>query len=182
MTVTVNLFQRLSLEDPEGHWELHAGRILEKPIMSAGHNRAIVRLTTQLVQQVDPEEFDVRGNTARTSRADEVYYIPDVMVIPAALVLPFLVPGSGVEVYDAPLPLIVEVWSPSTGGYDVDAKLPEYQRRGDLEIWRRHPFDRTLTIWRRQVDGSYEEETVRGGTVCPIGLPGVVINLDALFV
>lgn len=29
------------------------------------------------------------------------------------------------EVYDTPLPLVVEVWSPSTGSYDVDAKVPE---------------------------------------------------------
>jgi Uma2 family endonuclease len=53
------------------------------------------------------------------------------------------------EIYDEPLPLVAEVWSPSTGGYDVLAKLPEYRRRGDTEIWLLHPYERTLTAWRR---------------------------------
>jgi Uma2 family endonuclease len=84
-------------------------------------------------------------------------------------------------IFSEPLPLVVEVWSPSTGGYDVDAKLPIYQRRGDLEIWRIHPFERTLTAWRRQPDGSYEETIYRGGIVEPVALPGVSIDLEALF-
>ena len=77
--------------------------------------------------------------------------------------------------------MVVEVWSPSTGGYDVDAKLPEYQRRGDLEIWRLHPYERTQTVWRRRADGSCDESAYHGGTIEPLGLPGVTIDLDALF-
>ena len=65
--------------------------------------------------------------------------------------------------------------------YDVERKLPEYRARGDLEIWRIHPYDRTLTAWRRQPDGSYLESVYRGGIV-PVGsVPGVTIDLDALF-
>ena len=75
---------------------------------------------------------------------------------------------------------MVEVWSPSTGDYDVDAKLPVYQQRGDLEIWRIHPYERTLTTWRRQPDGSYEETLHRDGTITPVALPGVTIDLGAL--
>jgi Uma2 family endonuclease len=77
--------------------------------------------------------------------------------------------------------LVVEVWSPSTGGYDIDAKLPTYRARGDREIWRIHPYERTLTTWRRQPDGSYAETVHRGGTIEPIAVPGVTIDLDALF-
>jgi len=66
------------------------------------------------------------------------------------------------------------------GGYDVDAKLAVYQQRGDLEIWRIHPYERTLTSWRRQPDGSYEESIHRGGTISPVALTGVAIDLDAL--
>jgi len=84
-------------------------------------------------------------------------------------------------VLDEPLPLVVEVWSPSTGGYDARTKLPEYQRRGNAEIWFIHPYDRTLTAWQRQPDGSYRESLRRGGIVEPIALPGVRIDLDALF-
>ena len=60
-------------------------------------------------------------------------------------------------------------------------KLREYQRRGDLEIWRIHPYEHTLTAWRRQPDGSYAESLHTSGTVSPNALPGVTIDLDALF-
>jgi Uma2 family endonuclease len=80
----------------------------------------------------------------------------------------------------AQLPLIVEVWSPSTGDYDFDAKVPIYQQRGDLEIWCIHPYERTLTAWRRQPEGSYEETMYRDGTITPVALPAVTIDLDTL--
>jgi len=74
------------------------------------------------------------------------YRIPDVCVIPREAVrrrrreYP-----AALEVYDEPMVLVVEVWSPSTGESDIDDKLKEYQRRGDLEIWLIHPYERTLT-------------------------------------
>jgi Uma2 family endonuclease len=84
-------------------------------------------------------------------------------------------------IFSGPLPLVVEVWSSSTGDYDVDTKVSVYQQRGDLEIWRIHPYERTLTSWQRQPDGSYQETMHRGGSVAPIGLPGVTIDLGTLF-
>jgi Uma2 family endonuclease len=73
------------------------------------------------------------------------------------------------------------VWSPSTGDYDVDTKIPVYQRRGDLEIWRIHPYERTVTRWVRQADGSYEETNHDGGIIPLSALSAVTIDLDALF-
>jgi Uma2 family endonuclease len=79
------------------------------------------------------------------------------------------------------MPLVVEVWSPSTGDTDVTDKLRECQERGDVEIWLLHPYERTLTAWRRQPDGSYTETHNTGGIVRPASLPGVAIDLDTLF-
>jgi Uma2 family endonuclease len=76
---------------------------------------------------------------------------------------------------------VVEIWSPSTGTYDIGEKLPDYQRRGDLEIWRIHPYERTVTAWRRQSDGTYAESVFRGRIARPVALPGVAVDLDALF-
>jgi len=84
-------------------------------------------------------------------------------------------------VYTEPLPLVIEVWSPSTGGFDLATKLPEYQARGDKEIWRLHPLQRIITAWRRQADGSYTEEVYTSGTIQPEALAGVTIDLDALW-
>jgi Uma2 family endonuclease len=84
-------------------------------------------------------------------------------------------------VYREPVPLVVEIWSPSTGSYDIDGKIPEYMNRGDQEIWRLHPYERTLKGWRRQADGSYQEFILSRGIVEPVALSGVTIDLDRLF-
>ena len=181
MPVTERTYHAVALEDPEGQWELHRGRLREKPSMSFGHNRGMMVLGRQLMTMVDPERFEVRINSGRLRRQDETYYIPDVIVFPLEYSDHFRALPNALEVYDRPIPLVVEVWSPSTGEYDIDAKLPEYLRRGDLEIWRLHPFERTLTVWRRQDDGSYQTFVQADGTIEPIALPGVVIDLDAIF-
>ena len=157
MPVTERTYQAVVLEDPEGQWELHRGRLRKKPSMSFGHNRGLSQLVAQLLRQIDTDVFDVRFNSARLRRHDETYYIPDVFVLPLDYTAHFLDRPNTLEVYDRPIPLVVEIWSPSSGDYDIDSKLPEYQRRGDQEIWRLHPFDRTLTVWRRQDDGSYTQ-------------------------
>ncbi len=180
MPVSERTYQQVVLEDPEGQWELHQGRLREKPSMTFAHDQTMARLGSLLTQQLDWDEFSVRINAGWVRRPNEVYYIPDVFVVPVSMTEQFRDRSDILEVYDAPLPLVVEVWSPSTGDYDVDAKLPEYRRRGDLEIWRLHPYERTLTAWRRQPDGTYTEELYRGGTVQPASLPNVSIDLDLL--
>ena len=149
--------------------------------MTAEHNVTAFELALRLGNQLDRSQFHVRLGMGHLRRSAENYYIPDVFVIPIGLVRPLRGRRDVLEAYDAPLPLVVEVWTPSTGDYDVDTKLPEYQRRGDLEIWRVHPFDRTLTAWQRQPDGGYAESHYTGGIVQPVALPSVTIDLDTLF-
>ena len=173
-------FKQLALERPDQHWELDCGRPRQKPGMTASHNRTMINLVVALYQQLDRTEFDVRGNAGHVRRSSEHYYIPDVMVMPRNLVEPQL-GKMQLEVYHEPLPLVVEIWSPSTGDYGVESKLLEYQRRGDLEIWLMHPYDRTLRAWRRQPDRLYPESIFAGGRVEAIALSGVVIDLDTLF-
>ncbi len=59
--------------------------------------------------------------------------------------------------------------------------MRDYQARGDAEIWRLHPYERTLTRWVRQADGSYHEETQTEGDIQPAALPGVRIHISELF-
>lgn len=182
MPVSEKTYKAVALEDPEGQWELHCGILRQKPGMSFAHSHVITEVFTSLIQQLDSREYAVRTNHARVRHSAQSYYIPDVVVIPAELVRRELsLRPDALEVYDVPLPLVVEVWSPSTGDFDVESKVPEYQQRGDREIWRIHPYERTLTAWRRQPDGSYTETLYRGGSVQPIALPNVTIDLDALF-
>jgi Uma2 family endonuclease len=180
MPVSEQTFLQLALEDP-GQWELHCGILRRKPGMTAEHNYVASKLYFRIRLQLSEDQFDVRLNMGHVRRSSQSYYIPDIFVIPIDLLRPLRGRRDVLEAYTDPLPLVVEVWSPSTGDFDVESKLPEYQRRGDREIWRVHPFDRTLTAWRRQTDGSYTETTYAGGTVQPVALPNVTIDLDTLF-
>ena len=172
-------YYKLALEDGDATWELWDGEPREKPTMSFEHNVTYSLLGHLLWSQLDWDAYHVDVNAPRTRINPRNYFVPDVAVVPSSYQRQ-LEPGS-LEVYAEPLPLVVEIWSPSTGGYDRGAKLRGYQKRGDEEIWSIHPYERTLTAWRRQPDGSYDETVSTGGTVEPATLPGVAVELDELF-
>ncbi|MGH2615151.1 MAG: Uma2 family endonuclease [Thermomicrobiales bacterium] len=173
-------YERLALAEPDRKWELWDGHPREKPGMTYAHNRAAAELGFTLRLQLNRDEYEVRVDAGRVHRPGATYFIPDVFVFPVAYVTPRLRRDDVLEVYDRPLPLVVEVWSRSTGDYDLTEKLAVYQQRGDLEIWFIQPYERTLIARRRQPDGSYTEELYRGGIVPVASLPGVSIDLDAL--
>ena len=174
-------YERLALGDPQGQFELHDGRLVEKPWMSVEHGGISFKLVRSLILQLDPSAYELRIGHGRVRRSSRSYYVPDVIVVPAERVRALAVRPGSLDMYVDPLPFVVEIWTPSTGAYDVDRKLPEYQARGDLEIWRVHPYDRRVTDWRRQPDGTYAELVFLGGVVEIPSLPGVRIDLDALF-
>jgi Uma2 family endonuclease len=181
MSVMQKTYEEIALEDRDHHWELHRGQLREKPAMSIAHNWSMRRLGRQLIMQLDKHEFEVIVNTGRVRHTEENTYIPDVMVVPMAAVRRQLERPRALEVYDEPLPFLAEFWSPSTGGYDVGEKLDEYQKRGDREIWRPHPFERTVIAWHRQPDGTYLRTVYHGGVVPLVALPNVTIDIDDLF-
>ena len=181
MVVTAEEYERIALEDPDSRWELVDGYLRQKPTMTTQHNEVQVRLAIQLTRQLDLNAYTWRLDNSRAARRPRSFYIPDLFVVPVQYVRRRLVGEPRLEVFDEPLPLVVEVWSRSTGRYDIDSKLPMYRQRGDAEIWRIHPTRKALTAWRRQPDGSYTETVYTGGTIEPIALPGVAIDIDQLF-
>ncbi len=176
--ITEAEYRKLSLQDEGTAWELWEGVLREKPTMSWEHNATYSLLGHKLWSQLDWNVYNVDVNAPRTRINPRNYYLPDVAVVPVAYQRR-LTRGE-LEVYADPLPLVVEVWSPSTDGYDRGAKLRGYMQRSDEEIWSIHPYERTLTAWRRQPDGTYTETVYTGGIVAVASLPGVVIDLDAL--
>ena len=147
--------------------------------MSIKHNDIAFYLGLALANQLDRRVYRVNVNGDRARVSPRAYFIPDVVVIPVSYQQ--TVDPRSLGVYSDPLPLVVEIWSPTTGSYDFEAKIPLYQQRGDLEIWRIHPCEQTLTAWQRSPDGSYQETIHGGGTVMPVALPNVEIDLDQLF-
>jgi Uma2 family endonuclease len=180
MPISAETYERVALEDDDRVWELHCGRLVEKPGVTVEHADVLNMLAVMLGRQLDPGRYRVRANTSRTRWSPAGYFVPDVCVVPDELAQKLRGTGA-LEVYTDPLPFVAEVWSPSTGRYDVNTKLPEYQRRGDAEIWRIHPYERTLITWRRQADGTYTETVLTEGAIEPIALPNVRIDLASLF-
>lgn len=175
-------FERLTLAQSDRQWELRQGWLREKPGMTWDHNNVAYTLGFFLGAQLDWSEFRVRVNASHLYRPEATYYIPDVLVVPVELGRSLRGRPNKLEAFTDPLPLVVEIWSPSTGDSDVDAKLPAYQARCDLEIWRVPPYERMITAWRRQPDGSYAESIHREGRIAVASLPGVEIELAALFI
>jgi Uma2 family endonuclease len=180
MPVTEETYERLALEDLEGQWELVCGRPRQKPGMTQEHNYIARKLTKRIGSQVDEAEFDVSANSARLRIANGNTFIPDVAVVQISL-MPGLRGTGRLETYSDAVPFVAEVWSPSTGGYDVDTKFPEYKQRQDREIWRIHPYRQSLIAWRLQPDGAYSEHTYSEGIVPIESLSGVSIDLAELF-
>jgi Uma2 family endonuclease len=178
--MTAQEYEAFVLSGVEGQWELRGGVLVEKPGMTWKHGGIIARFSYLLQSQLDWNQYQVRINEGRVRTSSDTISIPDLLVVPTAF-------GEDIRdlltlaIFTAPLPLVVEVWSPSTGSYDLAAKLPVYQERGDLEIVFAHPYERTLTSWVRQADGSYRETRFHGGRVALSALPGVTIDLDQLF-
>jgi Uma2 family endonuclease len=180
--ISFETYARVVQEDTDARWELVCGRLRQKPPMTIEHDGADWQLAAQLTRRVDVRQYLVSQN-ARLRVATGNYYIPDLCVVPVALVQRIRRERPReLAVLDEPLPLVVEIWSPSTGTYDLETKLPGYRERGDAEIWRLHPYERTLTAWRRQPDGSYVEQTFAGDAMVPlIAIPGVRVDLAAVF-
>lgn len=175
-------YETAALSEAGRFLELWDGVPLEKPPVSFLHGNAIGELAALLTMALPRDAWRVRSEHARVRDRGGSIFIPDVAVVPVALVARGLAETPDrLEIYDDPLPFVAEVWSPSTGRYDVRVKLAAYRDRGDEETWRIHPYDRTLTRWIRQTDGTYAELVHTGGAVELAALPGVTIDLDALF-
>ena len=181
MRITEAEFRRLAVEEPDEKWELFDGEPRRKPCMTWEHNYLALYLAAALINQLDVREYHVRSEAGHVRRPTGRFFIPDVFVVPMAQAPRDRGRPGVLEEHTEPLPLVVEIWSTSTGRYDVQTKLTTYRERGDLEIWFVHPYDRTITIWRRQPDGTYAETTVQSGRVQPSTLPNVTIDFDALF-
>lgn len=180
-TMSEEAYREFALTGAGKGWELVRGRLWERPVMSVAHDGSTMYLAALLLRQLDWNDYRVYVNLARLRVSSDTYYVPDVAVIPAAFVRRLGKDPRALNAYADPMPLVVEVWSPSTGKRDMELKLPDYQQRGDIEIWYIHPFERTLTAWRRQDNGTYDVTVYRDGIVHPASLPGAAIILDELF-
>ncbi len=173
-------FEAFLLSGIEGLWELHDGVLVEKPALTWDHQVVMINLAVQLNRQLAREAFRVQVES-RVRRPEATVLQPDVMVIPDDYGDEFRNQPGRLAIFTRPLPFVTETWSVSTGEYDVTARLPIYMQRGDEEIWLIHPYEKTVTSWRRQPDGTSISSVRHEGTVRLVALPDVVIDAVELF-
>jgi Uma2 family endonuclease len=173
-------FEAFLLSGIEGQWELHDGVLVEKPAMSWDHQNVALELGHQLRLQLPKNRYRIQLES-RVRRPEATVLQPDVMVIPDDYGDEFRNQPGRLAILTRPLPLVAEVWAVSTGDYDVKAKLPIYMQRGDAEIWLIHPYEKTVTSWCRQPDGTYHASVHAAGIIERVALSDVVIDVAELF-
>jgi Uma2 family endonuclease len=174
-------YRELALMGENRRLELFRGHLREKPAVSVDHSYVAMNLVELLLKQLERDQYRVSLGQARLRVTSDTYYVPDVTVIPSALVQALRATPRMLDAYAEPMPLVVEIWSPSTGDHDLNVKLADYRQRGDQEIWYIHPYQRTITAWRRRQEQSYAESVYRTGTVRAESLPDFEFDVDVLF-
>jgi Uma2 family endonuclease len=132
--ISEQAYRERALRDAERLWELWDGVPVEKPLLSMKHDDVAFHLGYLLQSQLDRNVYRINVNGGKTRHTPRNYFIPDVVVIPAVVVLPFANDPQAFNAFAEPLPLVVDVWSPATGAYDVETKVQGYRKRGDAEI------------------------------------------------
>src|SRR5262245_39886970 len=112
-------YQDFVLSGVEGLWELHDVRLVEKPGMTREHMAIAAKLGVLFRNKLDFEEYRVFFE-GRVRRPTATIFMPDVFVVPTSYGQPFRGRPGTLAIFSSPLPLVVEVWSDSTGDYDVD--------------------------------------------------------------
>lgn len=157
----VEIYMELALQDPGSLEFAPCVGIRRKPPMGRGHASANSALAIEIGVQLRGLPFQVVTKAPALQLVDgEHYFMPDACVVPHELRGLRNIRPAGLWTIAEALPLVVEVWSPSTGHYDTGAKFAEYRARGDEEIWRIHPYEMT----GRHGEGSKTAHTRRRST------------------
>ena len=108
-TITEQEYRELVWSDDDHKWELWDGVPVEKPLMSMRHDTVATYMGIALANQLDPNEYLVNINSGKTRYTARNYFIPDVVVIPAAYQQPFEHDPGLFNAHTGPLPFVAEV-------------------------------------------------------------------------
>ena len=104
-------YQQFVLSGVDGSWELHDGRLVEKPGVTFRHGQIPMLLGHFLLSQLDRDAYQVVSEL-RVRRPSATVFVPDLMVVPAAYSAEIR-DRPARAIFSDPLPLVVEVWSSS---------------------------------------------------------------------
>ena len=164
------------LPDDGKRYELIDGRLVELPSPTRRHMELARRL------------FRVLDGFADAGDLGRAYFAPiDVYITPTRVVQPDLLFIAkdrfgiyGPDKIEGAPDLVVEIHSPSTGERDRTEKAALYAAAGVREHWRCDPDARTFAIDALGA-GGYETVAAAGHLVPSVVLPGLVVDVQALF-
>ena len=144
---------------------------------------------TPMHQDISGNLYTLFRNAVFESGRGRVYYAPlDVRLAENTIVQPdlfvvlsdrhFFLTVSKVE--GAPS-LAVEIVSPSTSAYDRVTKRELYARYGVPEYWLVDPEAETITVFSDPQEGRYHAELVTSDVTVSATIPGLSVDLKALF-
>src|SRR5215203_658664 len=81
--ISEEAYQQFMLSGVEGSWELHDGRLVEKPGMTFRHGQIPILLGHFLLSQLDRDAYAVVSEL-RVRRSSATVLMPDLMVVPTA--------------------------------------------------------------------------------------------------
>lgn len=168
----------LALPDDGNRYELIDGVLVEMPSPSFFHGRLVLELIRLIDAYLTPRGLGRYLFTAPVDvrLTDTLVVAPDIFVVNPQRADAFANPPA---VSGAP-DLIVEVLSPWNRAHDQITKRQLYERAGVPEYWIAGRVATTLTIDVLR-DGRYVERPVVAGLVTSEVLPGLEIDIAALF-
>lgn len=165
--------------DDGQRWELIDGTpYAMSPAPSLVHQRIVVLLTHSLESYLAGKTCTVFSSPVDVLSEDDedtsTVMQPDLAVVCD----PTKFRKSGIV--GAP-DLVIEVLSPSTGGYDSITKKAVYERSGVKEYWVISPDEKAAFKHVLDENGVYQAEEVRKGTLSASVLDRYALDLDELF-
>lgn len=161
-------------EQTERH-EYHRGEVFLMGGARRAHGRVVSNLNAALVTALRGSPCQVFTEAMKLQVADDTILYPDLFVTcdPADLATE--------QIFRAPT-LVVEVLSPSTGGYDRGQKFALYRRVPALrEYLLVDPEARRVDDFLRREDGTWTFSDLSAGDTVPLASLGVALSLAQVF-
>jgi Uma2 family endonuclease len=174
-----------SLTMPENRFEeiVHGdSRIMPPPIKK--HVYLIRKLSRVLDRQLDDSEYEVFSQQPGlgVERIPLTYRIPDLMVFRIEALRRDCVETAANDPYIWTVPeLIVECLSPSNRKGSVQGLLADYAHIGVPEVWLLDPEPPRFTSYRYESGMLRQWLETESGSVTPLFLPNVAVDLAALW-
>lgn len=168
LRMTADEYLRL---EPDGYWyELVDGVVILSPSPTPQHQQVALEVAFQIKSFLRSHpsgsvylDVDVRLH-------DTLVYRPDLVYLRAEYIL------ENWELIKVPPDLVLEVVSPKNRRYDIETKMPDYERFGVGEFWLIDPPRRSMHFYRLE-SGRYVEAATQQDRLASTGIPEFTLDL-----